>query len=333
MTTNVPPEYTKAELRYRSTSNLDEKLEALKEMMVLVPKHKGTERLRVDLKKRLSKLQEEIQKKPKQTKVSTQAWEHIERAGAGQVVLVGLPNCGKSSLLAAVTHAKPEIADFPFSTFTPTVGMMTFEDVQIQLIDLPPFSEFAEPWVYNLVRQADIVAMLIDLSQPAPEDSVMEGLDYLEKANIKVVGPKNFDKSFPGPGVMRKGQIIATKADAPAPEPTEALKTLQEMYGEEYPIVAVSTHELEKLNGMRRALFEILDVVRVYSKKPGQPASKEAPYILPRGSTMLDVAKAIHHDLAESLKFARIWGSAEFQGQRVERDHVVQDGDIIEVHS
>jgi hypothetical protein len=331
MTTNVPPEYTKAELRYRSTANLDEKLEALKEMLVLVPKHKGTERLRVDLKKRLSKLQEEIQKKPKQTKISTQAWEHIESAGAGQVVLVGLPNCGKSSLLASVTHAKPEIADFPFSTFTPTVGMMAFEDVQIQLIDLPPFSEFAEPWVYNLVRQATIIAMLIDLSQPAPEDSVMEVLDYLEKANIKVVGAKNFDKNFPGPGVMRKGHIIATKADAP--EAAEALKTLQEMYGEEYPIVAVSTQRPEKLAEMRHALYQILDVVRVYSKKPGQPASKEAPYILPRGSTMLDVAKAIHHDLAESLKFARIWGSAEFQGQRVERDHVVQDGDIIEVHS
>jgi len=330
MTTNVPPEYTKAELRYRSTSDLDEKLAALKEMMVLVPKHKGTERLRIDLKKRLSKLQEEIQKKPKQTKSGGQTWEHIPREGAGQIVLVGLPNCGKSSLLAAVTNAQPEIADFPFSTFKPTVGMMAFEDIQIQLIDLPPLSEFTDPWVYNLIRQADIIGLLIDLSQPSPEDSVFEILEYLEKANIHVVGPAKLDKNYPGPGVMRRAHLIATKLDSPGAE--DVFKTLQDIYGSEYPVIALSTLQPEKLSEMRRALFIILDIVRVYSKKPGQQASKEAPYILPRGSAMIDVAKAIHHDLAEKLQFARIWGSAEFQGQRVERDHVVMDGDIIEVH-
>ncbi len=331
MTTNVPPEYTKAELRYRSATDLSEKLDALKEMMVLVPKHKGTERLRMDLKKRLAKLQDDIQKKSKSAPKGGQTWEHIPREGAGQIVLVGLPNCGKSSLLAAVTNAQPEIADFPFSTFKPTVGMMAFEDIQIQLIDLPPLSEFTEPWVYNLIRQADIVGVLIDLSQPSPEDSVLEIQDYLEKANIHITSPERLEKHYAGPGVMRKAHIIATKLDSPDAE--EALKTLKEVYASEFPIAAVSTLQPERLAEMRKALFAVLEVVRVYSKKPGQQASKEAPYVLPRGSTMMEVAKAIHHDLAEKMQFARIWGSAEFQGQRVERDHVVQDGDIIEVHS
>jgi ribosome-interacting GTPase 1 len=330
MTANLTPEYLEAERRYRQAKTPEEKITALKDMMTLVPKHKGTERLRVDLKKRLAKLQQEAQKKPKVTRAQT--WEHIDREGAGQVVLVGLPNSGKSTLLATVTNAQPEIADYPFSTFRPTVGMMPFEDVQIQLIDLPPLSEFAEPWVLSLIRQADAVALLVDLSQPDPSEDVMTALGLLEKARIQLVGkmhPEGPDGT--GSGTCKKTLLLATKLDAPGA--SEALQSLKELYGEEYSLLAISAKTREGLDPMRRTLFDFLEVVRVYTKKPGQPPSKETPHVLPQGSTITQVARSIHHQLAEKFEYARVWGSAEFPGQRVERDHVVKDGDVIEIHA
>lgn len=312
MTANLTPEYMEADKRFHQAKSLEEKIAALKEMMMLVPKHKGTERMRVELKKRLSKLQDEAQKKPKVTR-TTQTWEHIDREGAGQVVLAGLPNTGKSMLLATVTNAQPEVADYPFSTFRPTVGMMPFEDIQIQLIDLPPLSEFTESWVFSLIRQADVVALLVDLSQPEPAEDVMTALGLLEKVRIQ------------------KTLLLATKLDAPGG--TEALQALQEIYGEEYRLVPISAQTHEGLDIMKRALFELLEIVRVYTKKPGQSPSKESPHVLPQGSTITQVAKSIHHDLVQKLQYARLWGSAEFPGQRVERDHVVRDGDIIEIHA
>lgn len=328
MTANLTPEYMEADKRYHQAKTLEEKIAALKDMMMLVPKHKGTERMRVELKKRLAKLHEEAQKKPKVTR-TTQTWEHIDREGAGQVVLVGLPNTGKSSLLATVTNAQPEIADYPFSTFRPTVGMMPFEDIQIQLIDLPPLSEFTESWVYSLIRQADVVALLVDLSQPEPAEDVMTALGMLEKTRIHLAGKTKMGTSSSESG--KKTLLLATKLDTP--ESLEALRALQELYGEEYPLVVISAKTREGLDVMGRALFELLGIVRVYTKKPGQPPSKETPHVLPQGSTITDVAKSIHHDLAQKLEYARLWGSAEFPGQRVERDHVVRDGDVIEIHA
>jgi len=284
--------------------------------------------MRVELKKRLIKLQEEAQKKPKVTR-TTQTWDHLDREGAGQVVLAGLPNTGKSTLLATVTNAQPEIADYPFSTFRPTVGMMPFEDIQFQLIDLPPLSEFTEPWVFSLIRQADVVALLVDLSQPDPAEDVMTALGMLEKTRIHLVG-KN-PSAMALEGVRKKTLLIATKHDAEGS--TEALQALQGLYGEEYPLVAISAKDRKGLETMGRALFDLLEIVRVYTKKPGQPPSKETPHVLPQGSTITEVAKSIHHDLVQKLEYARLWGSAEFPGQRVERDHVVRDGDVIEIHA
>ena len=329
MTTNVPPEYTKAELRYRAAKDPQEKLDALNEMMVLVPKHKGTEKLRVELKKRLAKVQREAQKKPKATRSS--GLDHVDKEGAGQVVLVGMPNCGKSALVDAVTNAEPEVEDYPYSTFKPTVGMMAYEDIQIQLVDLPPLSEFAEPWLFSLIRNADAVVIMIDLSENEPVEQMMEVLDYMEKANIHLVHPQKRDPEYAGPGVQKKAVILASKCDFD--EDRSALGGLVELYGEDFPITATSVVSDEAIEDMKRSLFDLLEILRVYSKKPGEKPSFEAPYILPVGSTMIDVVKAIHYEMVDTLEFAKIWGSSEFDGQRVERDYVVSDGDIIEVHA
>ncbi len=329
MPANLPPEYIEAELRFRAAKSPQEKLEILRELMALVPKHKGTEKLRVELKRKWTKLQEEVQQYQKKQKGGRSlAYDHIEREGAGQITLVGLPNCGKSSLLAALTNAKPEIAEYPFSTFRPTVGMMPFEDLQFQLIDLPPLSEFTEPWVYSLIRQCDLVALLIDLSSETPGDDLLAALDWLEKARIRLVG--HTMPTTPSAGTVKRALLIGTKKDSP--NAAEHLQELRSIADAQFPVVGVSTISAEGLGELGKAFFAGLHIVRVYTKKPGQPFKKDLPYVLPEGSTVTDVARAIHKDLAERFAYARVWGSAEFPGQRVERNYVVRDGDLLEFH-
>lgn len=325
MPANLPPEYLEAEQRYRQALTPQEKLSALKEMMALVPKHKGTEKLRVDLKRRWAKLNQEIQKRPK-TAAHPQVLDHIEKEGAGQVVLVGPPNSGKSTLLATVTKAQPQIADYSFSTFKPTVGMMPFGDIQIQLIDLPPIWEHTEPWVFSLIRNADLAALVISLSEPAPEEDLLTLLKFLERAKIPLVG----QTEPPNTRAPKRALLVGTKLDAQGAAANA--RSLQALYGSEFPSVCVSAHRGENLELMKRLIFEGLDIVRVYTKKPGRPADKAHPYILPRGSTVLELARAIHHELAQKLKYARVWGSAEFDGQRVERHFILQDNDVVELH-
>jgi len=328
MPANLPPEYLEAEQRYRQAQTLSEKLDALKEMMALVPKHKGTEKLRVDLKRRWAKLNQEIQKRPKAA-AHPQVLDHIEKEGAGQVVLVGPPNSGKSTLLATVTKAQPQIADYPFSTFKPTVGMMPFEDIRIQLIDLPPIWEHTEPWVFSLIRNADLVTLVISLSEPAPEEDLLTLLKFLEKARISLVG-KRVPSEPRGAGEAKRALLVGTKLDAQGAAANA--QSLQALYGSEFPLVCVSAHRGENLEPMKRLMFEALEIVRVYTKKPGRPADKANPYILPKNSTVLELARAIHQELAQKLKYARVWGSAEFDGQRVERNFILQDGDVLELH-
>lgn len=329
MPANLTPEYIEAEQKYRKARTPEEKLRYLREMIRLVPKHKGTERLRVELKKRLKQLQGEAERK-KAKGGRAQPWEHVEPEGAGQIVLVGLPNSGKSTLLATVTNAKPEVADYPFSTFRPTVGMMPFEDIQIQLVDLPPLSDFTEGYVFNIIRQADAVALLVDLSQPDPGEAVLEIQGCLEERKIRLVREEPEDENLNDSIQPVKAIIVATKLDAEGA--CERLEELKELFSEDFPIVAISAKTGEGLDEMKRAFFEILSIVRVYTKKPGQPPSKD-PYVLPKGSTVLEAAEEIHKELAEKFKYARVWGSSEFPGQRVERDHFVQDGDVIEIHA
>jgi ribosome-interacting GTPase 1 len=318
-----------AELRYRKASSPEDKLAALREMMQLVPKHKGTEKLRVELKQRLKKLQDEIQKKSKASSGSRgPTYDHIEKEGAGQIVLVGLPNCGKSSIVAALTHAKPEIADFPYSTFVPTVGMMPFEDIQFQLIDLPPLSDFTEPWVYALVRQADLVALVVDLAQPSPEDQVLLTLESLEKNRIHLWGKQQSSQETNGN--VKRAIIVGNKLDAPGAR--EAAQTLHQTFDSDYHVIPISAQTKENAEVMKWRIFESLGIIRVYTKRPGHPPSKEHPYVLPKGSTVIDVARHIHYELAEKFKYARAWGSAQFEGQRVERDYILADGDILEIH-
>ncbi len=338
MPANLTPQYLAAEERFKSATTTQEKIEALREMQATIPKHKGTEKLQADLRRRLAKLVGETEKKHGVSKAS--AIYSVRREGAAQVVLVGAPNVGKSSLLARLTHAAPEIADYPFTTRLPQPGMMPFENIQIQIVDLPPVAEeFYEPWVGNVIRSADLALLVVDLSSDAVLDEVEEVLRLLQRSHIHLVGTP---PSKPGPEMTNEAYrdtlLIANKCDGPAF--VENLQILREFYGAEFRIFAVSATLGDGLKELPHEVFDRLGLVRIYTKAPGKKVDLSTPpYVLRRGCTVLDVARAVHRDFEYSLKFARVWSShrstltVKFDGQMVERHHCLDDGDILELHA
>jgi len=326
MPANLTPQYLSAEQRYKAAHAPEEKLAALQEMLALLPKHKGTEKIRVTLTKRLSKLNDQAQQAQKK-KGKTNPYDHVERQGAGQIALVGLPNSGKSTLVGALTQAQVEVADYPFSTLKPAVGMVDVGGVHVQLIDLPPLAEdYTERFVYNLIRNADRLCVLLDLSHDDPETTWLETLALLEAARLRLVGRATTEGFGPGTGVC-KALILGTKADLAE---ATTLDSFENCFVEDYAYLTVDVHG--PLDALKESLFDVLDLIRVYSKEPGK-AADASPLTLKQGSTPLALAEAIHRELAAKLKYACLWRESAFDGQRVPRDHVLQDGDVVELHA
>ncbi len=328
MPANLTPEYKNSEARFRAAATDAEKLDALREMLSTIPKHKGTEKLQADIKRRISKVNRELQKSRKSGRGGQS--DHVPKEGAGQVVLVGAPNVGKSSFLEAVTNAQATVADFPFSTFKPQPAMMPFKDIQIQLVDIPPISaDYMESWVPAIIRLADLALLFVDLSNPDPAEEALSVMEVLETYKIRLVG--QVDEEDNGvPFRLKKTIIMGTKCDAEGS--ARGLQTLRDMYGEEFPIFCLSVRTGEGLQAAERAIFDGLGIVRVYTKAPGKKPDLNQPYVLPMGSTVLDVAIPIHREFADKMRYARIWGSEKYDGQQVHREHCIQDGDIIEIH-
>ncbi len=324
MPTNLPPEYFDAEKRFREAATPLDKAVALETLLSTVPKHKGTDRLRADLRKKLAQLREEAARKKKTGKGDLYT---VEKQGAAQVVLTGFANAGKSSLLKSLTNANPVVAEYPVSTVMPLSGMMPFEDIQFQLVDLPPIgNESTDGWVSGIIRVADMVLLVVDISD-APDIQAELLLEQLGRWRIGLL-----KKAIPPAdrGSFKPALLIANKSDVPASE--EGLRAITMRYGSLYPVVPVSSAAHEGLEHLRRSIFEHACIIRVYSKEPGREADRSAPFVLKTGSTVLDLADMIHKDFASGLKYACIWGSAKFGGQRVQKDFVLHDKDVVEYH-
>jgi small GTP-binding protein len=325
MPTNLPPQYFDAEKRFREAKTTPEKVEALEAMLAIMPHHKGTDKLRAGLRKRLSKLRDEQERRKGGSRA---ALFSVKREGAGQVALVGVPNAGKSQLMAALTNAEPEVGDYPFTTQLPQAGMAPFENIQIQLVDLPPLSlEHTEHWAFNIMRGADALLVVLDLSQD-PVSELETIREILEGQRIILEGEATKDTE-PG-SFIKRWLLVGNKGDLPGAAEYAAI--FRELYGERFPLTIISAQEGTGLEGVRSRLFSLLNVLRVYSKRPGHEAVLNNPVILPQGSTVLDLAKEIHKDFAAKLDYARIWGQGKYDGQRVNRDYTLHDGDIIELH-
>ncbi|HAF70792.1 TPA: GTP-binding protein HSR1 [Candidatus Acetothermia bacterium] len=326
MPANLTPEFLAARERFNQAKTDEERLEALQEMLATIPKHKGTEKMQADIKRRIAKLREKMEQRRRSGRGGGPTY-HVEREGAAQVVLVGPPNSGKSSLLSALTNASPDVAPYPMSTFRPCPGMMEYEDIQIQLVDLPPITqEYTEGWVYGLVRLADAVLLCLDLSDERCFERAEEVIELLSERHILLVdGPS---RQVDWRRVEKRTLAVGVKSDL-APGRAAELPSWAEG---RFPQVAVSTSTGEGLEALRRAIFQAAGVVRVYTKRPGHPPDMDQPYTLREGATVLDVVEHIHREFVDRLRYVRLWGSGRFEGQHAPLDHVVQDGDIVEIH-
>ena len=326
MPANLTPEYRAAEQQLTQAKTPAEKLAALQLMLSKVPKHKGTEKLQADLKRRIARLNNEIRSQAKHKGFAI----HVDREGAAQVAVIGSPNAGKSRLVSALTGVALEVAPYPFTTQRPAPAMMPYEDIQIQLVDLPPVSAtHTEPGVFGIVRAADAVLLVVDLSSADVLDQIDEVLTLLERSKLQLV--REAVAADPSASIAWKQcRLVGTKLDLPGASGNR--EVLEERYGERFGVSAVSGESRESVQPLREIIFAMLRLVRVYSKPPHEPPDLTKPFVLREGSTLRDFASAVHHDFAERLKFARLWGHGKFEGQRINRDYVLCDRDVIELH-
>jgi len=324
MPANLTPQYLEAEKNFRAARTTQEKIAWLEEMLSVMPKHKGTDHLRAELRTKIANLTKSLEKKAATSHSTTK----IEKSGAAQVAVIGPPNTGKSQIVAVITNAKPAVASYPYTTQAATPGMMHFENVQVQLIDTPPLGEQPpEWWLLNIIRRADVLLLVVDLSQDvlAQTDALITVLK--EKSIGLGINPNPED--IESPFSYKKALLVANKADL---DPSgRNYRDLQEMYGGMLATIAINAAS-GNLDELKKQIFQMLNVIRVYTKTPSGKPDMTDPIILEKGGTVEMAAISIHKSFAQRMKYARVWGSGKFDGIMVKRDHVLQDGDIIELH-
>ncbi|MBW1720320.1 MAG: 50S ribosome-binding GTPase [Deltaproteobacteria bacterium] len=330
MPANLPPQYYELEREFRAEKDPREKLRLAQELLAMMPKHKGTDKLQADMKAKISKLKKQLSRSSTAHGVrQAAAHDYIEKEGAGQIILIGPPNSGKSSLLEALTRAKPIVADYPYSTREPLTGMMTYETVQLQLIDTPPISpESYENYLSGLIRNADLVALVCDLAVESMLDDAMYVIQKLEEKRI-ILRPKVTERPD-DPRFSYKRTIICAHKEYEDESGEKRANLASVLPG--FRVVATSIINDNSLNNFKKAVFESLDIMRVYTKPVGKEADFSDPIIVPIGATVEYAAVTLHKDFAHKLKYAKIWGHGKYDGQRVQRDFKLSDGDILEFH-
>ncbi len=386
MPTNVTAEYLAAEEEYRNARTIPEKIRALEKMYATVPKHKGTEKLRLQIKRKLSELRKELEKQRQMKKGGGGYSFSVRKEGAAQIVLVGLPNVGKSSLMKKLTNVEADVADYAFTTVEPIPGMMHHKDVQIQLVEVPGLVEGASlgkgmgTQLLSVIRNADAVAIVLDLSQdPVKQMEIL--LREFERAGIKLnrrrprveikrtsmggivingvenirgevsevmrmlrderihsaevtvkepVTLEEFADALDDSLVWRRAIIIANKGDAAGSRGNYS--RLLKAYAERFKVIPVSARRGVNLDELKDAIYDLAGIIRIFTKSPGEEPAYP-PIAMKKGSTVIDVAKKIHKEFSRNFRYARVWGkSVKFPGQRVGADHVLEDGDVVEIH-
>ena len=327
MPTNLPADYYNAEERFRSATTPEDKVKFLEEMLSTIPKHKGTDHLRADLRKKLSKFKTATtSKKVSKKQVSPY---HINKEGAGQIVIIGCTNAGKSSLVQSQTNAEPEVSEVPFTTWSPTPGMMQIENIQVQLIDTPPFSEeYIDPEFLNLIRRVDLVLIMLDLHT----DPVQQLNFIYKKLQENRIAPQHLEGTVEAEDFLLyiPSLVVVNKYDSEEYE--EHYQIFKQLLDREYPMLPLSTKTGHNMDFFKQTIFDLLGVIRVYSKAPGKDPDFTAPFVIEKGTLLEDFAGKVHKDFQDNLKSARIWGtSADFEGQLVSRDHVLEDEDVVEL--
>ncbi len=329
MPANLTQQYMKAEQAYRRASTPQEELECLQIMLKELPKHKGTDKMQADLKQKISRVKKEA---AIPQKAGGKKGIRIPRQGAGRGVIIGGPNAGKSQLLAALTNAKPEIAEYPFTTREPQPGMMNWEDAAVQLVDTPPITaDVFEPVIQALIRGAELVLLMLNLGDDDGGEQLAEVWRQVQRTKSRLHRESSVDEQDLGV-TFTKTFLVINKTDLP--EAADRWEFFREYVDFDLPAFEISAVQPTGLDPLREAIYGAMNVVRVYTKLPNKKeADMDSPFTLPRGQTVLDLAELIHKDVARNFKSARVWGEQVHDGTTVKGDYVLNDRDIVELSS
>ncbi len=319
MPANLPQIYHKIEARLKFADSAEEKISILREMLAVMPKHKGTDGLRAELNSKIAKLKKEAKKKPQARRLDL---THVPKMGIAQVVLMGAPNSGKSTLLAKLTNADPEIASYPFTTQKPDVGMIEFENVQIQLVDTPPLYEnFHPPWLLALGRSSDILIGLIDGRKANPIKELNLLLNRFEGGSI-FLESRDY---YTGDELMKKrGFIIISRSKE------EDLRLLREKHADRLDFQRFDINSDVEI--LKEKIYNFLNLIRIYTKPPGKNADFTEPVVLRKDATVEDAAYHIHKDFADKMKYTKLW-RGDKNPRQVGPEEVLMEGDVVEFHS
>ncbi len=390
MPTNLPVEAKVKWAAVAACSSPREKIRLMREFISLVPKHKGTNKLLGNVRRRIAELEREEEKAKARRRGGRGRSFSIPKEGAGQIIILGSTKSGKSSLLASVTNAKPEVNPRPYATQRPVPGMLPYQDVQFQLVEAPALVAGAAegrmdgPQILGLARNADGLILIVDLSaNPVRQFKMLRA--ELDKSGTTVEKPKGQvqvnRRSF-GSGIQIVGGgllvdctaedvrrllagyrinsallriqgrvrlddvedalftsniykptiLVANKVDTHQAE--KNLDKLSEAVKESgIPLLAISCKNNQGLEELGRHLFQMLGIIRIYTKEPADKEPSKKPIVVEEGTRVIDIAKELHSELYRRFKYARIWGpSAKYPGAKVGSGHVLKDGDTVEIH-
>lgn len=326
MPTNLPQDYYKVEERYKAAETIEEQIELLEEMISTIPKHKGTDHLRADLRRRLSKLKDRGQQQKKSGKAAISPYI-IDKEGGGQIALIGYSNVGKSTLVAELTNADPEVSPNPFTTWQPTPGMMMIDNVQVQVIDTPPMDrEFIEPEFFVMLRRVDMILLMVDLEADALEQ-MDQAIDMLIENRVVPLHLKDQYEEIGNRYVPLL--VLGNKYDDETAD--ENYHIFCELADEDTPCLPVSALTKRNIDQMKQYIFDTLGIMRIYSKSPMKEPDLTAPFVIEKGATVEEFALKLHRDFYDNFKSAKVWGSSDFDGQQVSREYVLHDEDIVEL--
>ncbi|MGZ5382456.1 MAG: GTPase [Acidimicrobiia bacterium] len=340
MPANLTPEYKKAEAAFKRAGEPRERLELLRTMLRALPKHKGTDHLQADIKTRIKELTDELAG-PKKGGARRGPPTSFRREGAAQLALIGPPNTGKSTLHARLTGSHAQIGEYPFTTQFPQPGMMPYEDISFQVIDLPAISaEHPIPWIANAVQPADACLLVVDLCEAGCMERAVTARNLLAERKVVIspgwpgdAGAARLPADHEGdPFTIRLPTLMIVNKTDQVADPKAEIEIFAELTELRFPWFAVSATTGDGLDEIGPWLFARLGIVRVYSKAPGKPPDLDRPYTIGHGGTVLEVAELVHREIAESLKFARLWRQGIYEGQPVGGEHELQDGDVVELH-
>ncbi len=342
MPANLTPEFYQAREKFHRASTNDEKLASLQEMLRTIPKHKGTDKMQANIKKQISKIKLDNEKQKSQGK--QKPFWIIEKQGAARIVLVGPPNSGKSQFLSMVSNAKTDVANYPYTTQKPIPGMATYKHIQFQIIDLPPYTLNSPGWINEVIRTSDLVLLFFDVSSDNVLTQTEEINQTLISNNIKLISPSLKEEAKANALIedddlfidenSRGALVIANKSDQLNFDDIFELFNdyISSFQLKDLPIVKISSKENINIAKLFDDIFKYLKIIRAYTKAPGKEPKLDQPVPLRKGATLLDLAMEIHKDFAYNLKYARVWGKNTYDGQKVAKDYVICDKDIVEFH-